>query len=85
MPRLWGANTTRAGCTGRRLLKLCRVSVLLLAVVVGSGSLVTVVVGSGSLVMIYFSLSFQYFFFFSDSSWPFQFFPFNVYKLFKVP
>ena len=34
VPRLWGANMTRAGCTGRRLLMLCRVSVLLLAVVV---------------------------------------------------
>ena len=27
VPRLWGANMTRAGCMGRRLLKLCRVSV----------------------------------------------------------
>ena len=76
VPRLWGTNTTRAGCTGRRLLKLCRVSVLLLAVVVGSGSL-----GMTRFLSILLFLSILCWWLYLA----FQFFPFNIYKLVKVP
>ena len=78
VPRLWGTNTTRAGCTGRRLLMLCRVSVAVAAVDSGLRQ------SCNGLFFSYFSFPFNISSV-GDSTWPFQFFPFNNTSFSKYP